>query len=215
MTKEERREADRDLGVAQGWAARNFRGMPKIARLAAMQGLPLLQAAVRDRPEDLSARVFLGHVLENLDRPEDALHAFEEVLRADPGQEMVLRSSARLLARLQRPELARAALRKTIAIDPWCSSYRLELAQCCYQAGDWPAAIAACREAIRLNPELFEARSLLVQSHLRSGELGKADTEFQVLLRFYPASREVWQQWYEQQKRDDQAGSDAMKSDKP
>jgi hypothetical protein len=35
---------------------------------------------------------------------------------------------------------------------------------------------------------------------LRAGEGDKAEVEFQTLLRFYPASREIWQQWYERQK---------------
>ena len=74
------------------------------------------------------------------------------------------------------------------------------------EAGDWAGAVAACREAIRLDPELFEARSLLVQCYLQSHEPDKADAELQVLLRFYPASREAWQQWYEQQKQAAPAG---------
>ena len=61
MTAEERRDAARDMGVAQGWAARNLRASPQVATAAAMQGLPLLEAAVRDRPDDLSARESLGH----------------------------------------------------------------------------------------------------------------------------------------------------------
>ena len=99
LTEEERRDAARDMGVAQGWAARDLKASPQIARIAAMQGLPLLEAAVRDRPDDLSAREFLGHALEILGRPEDALHAFEGVLRVEPGRELALRSSGRLLAR--------------------------------------------------------------------------------------------------------------------
>ena len=121
----------------------------------------MLEAAVRDRPDDLPARESLGYALEILDRPEEALRAFEEVLRIEPGRELTLPSSARVLARLQRPDLARLALQKTIAVNPWRSEYRLALAEVCCQAGDWPGAVAACREAIRLNPELFEARSLL------------------------------------------------------
>ena len=81
------------------------------------------------------------------------------------------------------------------------SDYHLALAGVCYMAEDWPAAVAACREAIRLNPELFEARSLLVQCYLRAHLPEQADAEFQIMLRFYPASREVWQQWYDQQKQ--------------
>ncbi len=201
MTEEERRDAARDMGVAQGWAARDMKASPQLARLAAMQGLPLLEAAIRDRPDDLTAREFLGHTLEILDRPEDALHAFEEVLSSEPGRELVLRSSGRLLVRLQRLDLARSAWQKTIVVNPWRSIYRLELANNCYQAGDWPGAIAACREALRLNPELHEARSLMVQCYLRSHEPNKADAEFQTLLRFYPASREGWEHWYEQEKQ--------------
>jgi hypothetical protein len=86
------------------------------------------------------------------------------------------------------------------------SEYHLALAGICFQSRDWPAAAAACRDAIRLNPELVEARSLLVQSYLGSHESHKADAEFQVLLGFYPSSREVWQQWYEQQKQGGMGG---------
>ena len=129
-----------------------MKASPQLARLAAMQGLPLLEAAIRDRPDDLTAREFLGHTLEILDRPEDALHAFEEVLSSEPGRELVLRSSGRLLVRLQRLDLARSAWQKTIVVNPWRSIYRLELANNCYQAGDWPGAIAACREASGSTP---------------------------------------------------------------
>ena len=112
MTEEERRDAARDLGVALSWAARLMSASPPLARLAATQALPLLEAAVRDRPDDLLARESLGYALGILDRPEEALRAFEEVLRIEPGRELTLRSTGRVLARLQRPDLARAALRE-------------------------------------------------------------------------------------------------------
>jgi Flp pilus assembly protein TadD len=215
LTEDERRDGARVMGVAQGWAARGMKASPRVARLAATQGLPLLEAAVRDRPDDLPAREFLGHTYEVLGRPEDALHAFEEVLRVEPGRELAHRSSGRLLTVLQRPELARSEFQKAIAINPWRSHYRLAMAGACAQAGDWPGAIAACRDAIRLNPELFAARSLLVQCYLRSHQPDKADAEFQVLLRFYPASREVWQQWYEEQKRAGPGGGAAVVTGEP
>ena len=197
------------MGVALGWAVRNLRASsPEIARVAATQGLPLLEAAVRDRPDDLSARESLGHALAILGRREEGLQVFEEVLRIEPGRELALRSSGRLLTRLERPDRARIALQKAIAVNPWMSDYHLALAGVCYIAEDWPAAVAACRDAIRLNPELFEARSLLVQCYLRAHMPDKADAEFQIMLRFYPASRDVWQQWYEQQKRAGSNGPD-------
>jgi tetratricopeptide (TPR) repeat protein len=88
-------------------------------------------------------------------------------------------------------------LQKAIEVNPWSSDYRAALALVCYQAGDWSGAVAACEAAIRLNPELEAPRSLLIQSFLQSNQREKADAEFQTLIRRYPASREVWQRWYE------------------
>ena len=201
MTEVERRDAVRDLGVALETVARRYRTDPQLTRLSATQALPLLEAAVRDHPDDLAAGESLGYVLGVLGRPADALRAFERILRIQPGREWTLSYSALALTGLQRFDLARAALQKTIAVSPWCSDYRVGLARVCSQAGDWAGAVAACREAIRLNPESFEARSLLVQCYLRSHEPDRAGAELQDLLRFYPASREAWQQWYKQQKQ--------------
>jgi tetratricopeptide (TPR) repeat protein len=106
-------------------------------------------------------------------------------------------------------------LQQTIAVNPWRSDFRWALAGVYCQTGDWPGAVAACREAIRLNPELFEARSLLIQCYLWSNEPDKAAAELQVLLSFYPASRVVWQQWYEQQKRAGPGGPGSVMTSEP
>jgi tetratricopeptide (TPR) repeat protein len=201
MTEEERREAARDMGVALELAAQELLASPSLARRAAVRAVPLLETAVRDRPGDLRARESLGYALGMLDRLEEARHAYEEVLRIEPHRELALPYLGRTLAGLRWPDLAVAALREVIAVNPWRSDYRLALARYYAQARDWPGAVAACREALRLNPELFEARLLLVQCDLRSGAAAEADAEFRTLLRFYPADREAWQQWYEQQKR--------------
>jgi hypothetical protein len=84
MTEVERRDAARDLGSALGLASRIMNAAPPLARAAATQALPLLEAAVRDRPGDLPARESRGLALGILDRPEEALRAFEEVLRLEP-----------------------------------------------------------------------------------------------------------------------------------
>jgi tetratricopeptide (TPR) repeat protein len=215
MTKEERRDAARDLGVALGKAALQYRATPELSRLAAIRALPLLEAAVRDHPEDLPAGESLGYVLGALGRPADALRAFELVLRTQPNREWSLSYVTLALVGLQRLDDARAALQTTITINPWRSDYRLGLARVCFRAGDWAAAIAACREAIRLDPELSEARSLLVQCYLRSHEPERADAALQDMLRFYPASRGAWQQWYKKQKEAGKGAGGSASSGEP
>ncbi len=213
MTEEEQADAARDLGVALAWLAQRLEASPEMAKVAATQAIPSLEVTVRNHRDDLPAGQSLGAALEILGRGDEALHAFDGVLQINPRHELTLRSAGRLLARLQQPESARAALQKTIAVNPWRSDYRLALAQVCTQARDWPGAVAACLGAIRLNPDLIEARSLLVECYLHSNQSEKADAEFQTLIRFYPASREVWQTWYARQKQPTQRGTDFPAND--
>jgi tetratricopeptide (TPR) repeat protein len=204
MTQAERQDAARDLGMALTLAAQIMNAAPRLAQTAATQALPLLQAAVRDHPEDLAARDSLGLVLETLGKGEEAVRIYQDVLRSEPGRESTLRAAGALLVRLNRPEPAQSVLQVAIELDPWRSKYHVRMALANAQGGDLPGAIRACRQAIQLNPELVFARSLLVQCYLRAHQPEEADAEFQNLLRFYPASREVWHQWYDSQK---QAGS--------
>jgi cytochrome c-type biogenesis protein CcmH/NrfG len=201
MTRAEQKDAERDRGVALSLASRLMSASPPLAKAAARQAVPLLEAAVRDRSDDLRARDALGYALATLERREEALRAYEEVLRINPDRELTLRDTGRVLAELQRPADARAALEKVIALDPWRSEYYLALADVCTQTEDWQGAVAACREAIRRDPELFEARSLLVRCYLHTGQPENADAEFRTLLRLYPASREPWEDWYKEVKR--------------
>ena len=175
MTEEERREAARDLGRGPGAGGPgSCSPRPHWPASPRAQAVPLLEAAVRDRPDDLRARESLGYALGMLDRLEEARHAYEEVLRIEPRPRVgppLPRSHASPDS--GGPTWRPQALREVIAVNPWRSDYRLALARNCAQAGDWPGAVAACREAIRLNPELFEARSLLVQGYLRLRRAGE------------------------------------------
>ena len=121
------------MGVALELAAQNLLATPPLARRAAARAVPLLETAVRDRPDDLRARDSLGYALGMLDRLEDARRVYEEVLRIEPNRELVLPYLARTLSGLRRPDLAAETLREVIAVNPWRSDYRLTLAQNCCQ----------------------------------------------------------------------------------
>jgi Flp pilus assembly protein TadD len=202
MTEDERRASARDLGVALRLGARLMGAASPLARVAASQAVPLLEQAIRDDPDDLPARESLGQALGILGRDEEALRVYEGLLQIEPTHESALRSSGRVLTRLRRPDLARPALEGAIAVDPWRSEYRLGLAGGLGQLRDWAGAATACREALRLNPESVEARSFLVECFLWSHRPEEADAEFRTLLRFYPAGRDVWQQWYTRQRQE-------------
>jgi Flp pilus assembly protein TadD len=180
MDEHQRVEAERDLGVA----------LSKIGPEAASMALPLLDAALSSRPDDLVARQAKGTVLGRLGRFEDGLAAFRTALAQDQDQELVRMGAVDLAARAGRRQDAIADLRRVIAINPWRAAYRMDLAALYFDQREWPDAASACREALRLNPADVETRKLLVRCYLHLESLEAARAEFEALLGFDPPDRE-------------------------
>jgi Flp pilus assembly protein TadD len=180
MDEHQRGEAGRDLGVA----------LSKIGPEAASMALPLLEAALSARPDDLAAGQAKGTVLGQLGRFEDGLSAFRTALAQEPDRELMRMGAVDLAARAGRSEEAIADLRRVIVINPWRAAYRVDLAALQFDRRDWPAAATACLESLRLNPADLETRKLLVRCELRLGDIDAARAEFQTLLGFDPSDRE-------------------------
>jgi len=201
MTDAEQRDARRDLGVALTLAGQSMRQSPGALRMAGAMALPLLREGLAARPDDLPAREAEGNALWFMGRTREAIDVFRSVVAAAPapGRESALRSLAQSASELADYALARATLRKALGVNPWNPDYHLALAQVDVQLGDWSSVAAACRDALRLNPALLDARALLVRAHLHAGDAPGARAEFETLVGFTPAGREVWAEWFQTQ----------------
>jgi Flp pilus assembly protein TadD len=180
MDAGDRTAAEREIGVAL------CRDGPEGAATA----LPLLEAALRARSDDLTARESMAFALGQLGRGEEAMAAFRTVLAKEPDRESTLTGAAFLASRGGLREEAITYWRGAIAISPWRSEYRAGLAPLLFQDRDWREAASACREALRLNPANLEMRKLLVRCYLRLGQPEAARGEFQILLGFDPPDRD-------------------------
>ncbi|MGC8640318.1 MAG: tetratricopeptide repeat protein [Isosphaeraceae bacterium] len=186
MNERQRRAADRDLGVAL------CRDGPAAASVA----LPLLEAALAARPDDLDGWEAKGFALDQLGRYQEGLAAFRSALDREPGRESALLGAADAAARARRQDEAIALLRRAIAINPTRWSYRADLASLLFRVRDWSAAAEAGREAIRLSPADLTTRKLLVRSYLRMGDSQAARRELQTLLGFNPPDRDELIRWF-------------------
>ncbi len=185
MTELERAAVERDIGVAL------CRDGPAAATVA----LPLLEAALAARPDDVTAWESRGFALAQLGRVEEALAAFRKALEQEPDRESALTRAAYAAARGHLQE-AIADWRRDIALNPWRSDYRAALAFLYFQARDWAAAARACQETLRLNPANLEVRKLLVRCDLRLQDLEAVRREFQTLLGFNPPDRDELIRWF-------------------
>jgi tetratricopeptide (TPR) repeat protein len=195
MTDAEQRDAGRDLGVALTRMGLS----PGTSRLAGTLALPLLREGLAARPDDLPAREAEGNALWFLGRTREAIDVFRSVTAAAPapGRESALRSLAQTAIELADYPLARDTLRQVLQVNPWSAEDHLALAEVDAHLGDWTSAAAACRDALRLNPALVNARALLVRTYLHAGDAPRARAEFETLLGFTPAGREVWETWFQ------------------
>jgi Flp pilus assembly protein TadD len=175
----ERTEIERDRGVAL------CRDGPAGARVA----LPLLEAALAARTDDVTAWECKGLALGGLGRYDEALAAFREALTREPGRESALVGAARVAARLDRCQDAAAYWRRAIAIDRWRSDYHSELAFLSFRDRDWQSTADACRDALRLNATSVKVRKLLIQCYLNLGKIEAARGELETVLGFDPPDR--------------------------
>jgi Flp pilus assembly protein TadD len=186
MDEEDRAEARRDIGVALG----------REGAEAAAGALPLLQAALAARPEDVQARESEGLALGRLGRPDEGLAALRTALAQDPTRESTWVSAAYLAAQAGRLDDAVTYWQRAIAISPWRASYHAELSLVWFRSGDRGAAARVCREALRLDPTNIEVRKLLVQCYIDLKESAAAREQFGTLLGFDPPDRDVLLRWF-------------------
>lgn len=188
MDERERAAAGREIGVA---LARSYE-WPE----SAAASLPLLEAALSARPDDVTAWECKAVALGRLRRFKESLAAFQTTLSREPDRETALAEAAEYAAGAGRRDEAIAYLRHAIALSPWRAVYHANLAEALFQDHQWREAADQGRAALRLNPSDLEARRLLVRSELRLGNREAALQAFQTLVDFDPPDRTELLRWF-------------------
>jgi tetratricopeptide (TPR) repeat protein len=182
MDEQERAAAGREIGVA---LARSYE-WPESAAAA----VPLLEAALSARSDDVTAWECKGVALARLGRHKESQVAFQTVLAKDPNRETALAEAADFADEAGRHDEAIALWRRAIAISPLRSEYHGKLALALFQARNWREAEKESRVAMRLSPADLRARELLVRCELRLKDRVAALKEFKALLEFDPPNRD-------------------------
>jgi Tetratricopeptide repeat/Doubled CXXCH motif (Paired_CXXCH_1)/Cytochrome c554 and c-prime len=183
----------RDRGVA---LVETARGRAARARGLAEQALPLLEAALREAPDDVPAGEARAYALGLLGRVTDALAADEAVLRQAPARETALEDAATFAEALGRPDDALAYWRRALAVNPASSRYRFHVARLLAGRGDWPQALAEAEAVLRLSPGNVEARLLRIAAWVRTGRKDQARGEFDAVLALDPPEPEKLRRWF-------------------
>ncbi|MBX9581747.1 MAG: hypothetical protein K2X87_15700 [Gemmataceae bacterium] len=177
-------DADRDVGLALVHA--DPRPGPQRTALAEMSR-PLLEAAFARRPSDVPAGEGLGWALACLDRPGEALDAYQRVLERAPGREQTLILAAQAAEGVGRFDDALGYRLRLTALNPYLGEYHADAAKLLARKQDWPAVVREAEAALRLTPADRDARLILVAALARQGDRPRAAAELETLIRLSPA----------------------------
>jgi len=179
MDADEQAEVERDRGVA----------LCRDGAAGARAALPLLEAALAARSDDVTAWECKGHALARLGRYGEAFDAFRKALTMEPRRESAVVEAAHVATKIDRRPDAAAYFQRAIDINPWRSDYRADLAFVYFYDRNWQASADACRAALLLNSSRVNVRKLLVQCELNLGNVAAARGELETVLAFDPPDR--------------------------
>jgi len=112
-----------------------------------------LELLVKKNPEDTAAWVQLGNLFFDVNRFEDAIHAYEKSLALAPGDPRVLTDLGVMYRRNQMPEKAIQAFDRAIAADPGFETAHFNKGiVLMHDLNDLPAAVLAWKALVEINP---------------------------------------------------------------
>jgi tetratricopeptide (TPR) repeat protein len=141
-----------------------------------------LKQILRQQPQDQTARVCLGHLLQRTDRREEAVWEYEQALCLEPDTWELPLELARKLQLMESTEEAIGVLQLLIGAQPHFPDLRMRLGNLYSGRGDEDLARAEYHKALALHPEYLDAHIALARHELRAGCFDQAVDHFQLAI---------------------------------
>jgi Tfp pilus assembly protein PilF len=188
--------AARDRGIALAQYAVDLHD-----REAAQQALDLLDAALREWPDDVAAQEARANALAAAGDMDAGVVAYDAVVAKAPNDENFILQAAALAEQTGRPEKAAEYYRRALVLNPDRAQTYVGLARTDMARRDWAHAILELEAGLRLNPFEVEARTLLLSCCLQTGDRPRAREEYRRLLYMDAPDRPGLLNWLERQRR--------------
>jgi tetratricopeptide (TPR) repeat protein len=140
------------------------------------EALQLLKRAVAISPTDIGARNALALCLQRLDRPAEALHHVDELLRQHADLPFAHANKGNALIALGALGQAKECHLRALALEPGNLAATVALASIATQRGEHAEARRFAEEALRKAPGIPDAVMSLAAAELANGATGTAET---------------------------------------
>jgi len=145
--------------------------------------LPLLLRAREMTPQHVDLLNALGTCLARLNRPREAVEAFDAALAQAPGDQRLHLGRALALEDLSELDAARAGFEQALALDPSSSAALSRLAVLAVQRGDTKGARELATRALAIDPQDSAAAIAFAQAALQQKDIPAAEQAIAALSR--------------------------------
>jgi tetratricopeptide (TPR) repeat protein len=144
------------------------------------------------RPNDLAARVCLGHVLQLAGRYAEAASEYEKALRLEPESAMPTLELAQTMELVENATEAIGLLEKLSVARPECPDVSLKLAELYSEAGQDQRARNHYEKALSIHPQYIECRISFARHELRMGRRQESARQFRQALTIHEQHVELY-----------------------
>jgi Flp pilus assembly protein TadD len=144
--------------------------------------LPLLERAVELAPQDVGARNALALCLQRLERPAEALHHVDELLRQHPGLGFAHANKGNALIALGHLGRARTSHVRAVELEPGNIAALSSLASIASHRGNHDEARSWAQQVLAVVPNFPDAVISLASAELASGALARSEELIRQLL---------------------------------
>jgi len=174
-----------DEAVARGASHPTLLGLAGLKRMHAgenQSALPLLQQAREQTPRHVDLLYALGECYARLDRPREAVEAFDAGLKIAPEARLYF-ARALALEDLRELDAARGAFEKAVALDPAQAEALARLALLAVQRGDTAVARDLAGRSLAIDPRQACARIALAHAALEQKDMATAEQQVSALVQ--------------------------------
>src|SRR5882724_3296383 len=144
--------------------------------------LQLLERAVELAPDDIGARNALGLCLQRLERPAEALHHVDELLKQHPGLGFAHANKGNALIALGHLGRARTSHVRALELEPGNIAALSSLASIASHRGNHDEARSWAQQVLAVVPNFPDAVISLASAELASGALARSEELIRQLL---------------------------------
>ena len=147
-----------------------------------------VRAGLKELPDSFALQLTLASVFERLDKYEDAISQYEDLLKTSPASLIVANNLASLLAdhRTDKASLDQAQTLAASLKNSPLPQFKDTLGWVDYREGDYKSAVPLLESAAGAMPNLALVHYHLGMSYLAAGDTDKANEQFKIALAQSP-----------------------------